>query len=319
VYLGIDVGTSSVKVVLLDQDLKMQAQACESLALSHPKPLWSEQNPEDWWLAVDKAVATLPKDKRAKITAIGLTGQMHGAVLLDKNNQVLRPAILWNDGRSAKECEQIVEAVSNASDITGNLVMPGFTAPKLLWVKHHEPEIFKQLHKVLLPKDYIRFCLSGDYATDLSDASGTSWLNVKKRTWSQELLAACDLTVDHMPTLHEGTETTGVVSDSIAKKWGIPKNTPIVAGGGDNAASAISVDVVNKGDAFLSLGTSGVLFAADDAYHANPEAGIHTMCHCLPNKWHEMAVHLNAAGCLSWLANLLKTTVAELMQDVEKH
>lgn len=302
-FLGIDLGTSSVKLILLDDNQCMITSSSSALAISRPQPLWSEQNPADWWTAVQKAFLDIKQthpEQLKQLRAIGLSGQMHGATLLDKQHRVLRPAILWNDGRSFNECQMLKQRVPNAEHITGNLLYPGFTAPKLLWIKQHEPDIFKAIHKVLLPKDYVRFCLTDTFATDMSDASGTSWLDVGKRCWSDDMLSATGLTQAHMPELFEGTDITATVSDQIATLWDIPKNTAVVAGGGDNAASAISMNVIDPGQSFLSLGTSGVYFIADDHYRPNPDNAIHTMCHCLPNRWHEMNVHLSATSCISW-------------------
>lgn len=306
-YLGIDLGTTGVKVVLIDASQNLIDTVTEPLRVSRPKPLWSEQNPEDWWQATQTALDHLQKKQSTafqQIKAIGLSGQMHGATLLDKHDQPLRPAILWNDGRSIRQSTALM-AMTRATDITGNLVMPGFTAPKLLWVKKHEPAIFKQVAKVLLPKDFIRLKLSGDYATDMSDASGTAWLNVAKREWSDDMLAACDLNRNHMPELFEGNAVTGQLKPEFAKRWQMPTDTKLVAGAGDNAASAISTNTVASGDAFLSLGTSGVYFVASDEYHANPEQAVHAFCHCLPNRWHQMTVHLSAASCLDWALKAL--------------
>ncbi|MCH9644223.1 MAG: xylulokinase [Gammaproteobacteria bacterium] len=316
-YIGIDLGTSSVKVLLLDEDQKVICSVSETLTVSRPQPLWSEQDPQHWWRATQSAMHALKKQhpkSMPQVKAIGLSGQMHGATLLDKQGNVLRPAILWNDGRSSKQCEQLLERVDNATQIVGNIIMPGFTAPKLLWVQQHEPEIFKQIATVLLPKDYLRYCMSGDYATDLSDASGTAWLNVAERCWSDEMLQATGLTEAHMPELFEGNQITGTLLETIASDWGMSPDVKLVAGGGDNAASAISVNVIATGSAFLSLGTSGVYFISDDQYRPNPKSAIHTMCHCLPNRWHEMNVHLSAACCLQWLSNILNRTESELIE-----
>lgn len=304
-YLGIDLGTSSVKVILMDEQQQVIDSSSAALTVSRPQPLWSEQDPNSWWKALNVAIQSLQQLHEkpfSMIKGIGLSGQMHGATLLDKENNPLRPAILWNDGRSFDECKLLKERVPNAEEITANLLFPGFTAPKLLWVKKHEPEIFKQVKKVLLPKDYLRLKICGNFATDMSDASGTSWLNVKKRCWSDEMIHASDLSQDQMPELFEGSDITGTVLAEIAQNWGIPKDTIVVGGGGDNAASAISMAVINKGQAFLSLGTSGVYFVADDDYHPNPERAMHTMCHCLPQRWHAMNVHLSSASCMNWFA-----------------
>lgn len=322
-YLGIDLGTSSVKIVVIDDQQELIAAADQELQVSRPRPLWSEQDPRDWWQATQSAVAVLRKnhpEALAKIRAIGLSGQMHGATLLDKNNQPLRPAILWNDGRSAPQCQTLLERVPQALQITGNMIMPGFTAPKLLWVAEHEPQLFAQIHKVLLPKDYLRLEMTGVYATDLSDASGTMWLDVGKRLWSSAMLNATNLTEQQMPELFEGTEVTATLLPAIAAEWGVPPNTPVVAGGGDNAASAISMGVTEPGQAFLSLGTSGVYFVADDQYRPNPKETLHTFCHCLPGRWHEMSVHLSAASCLDWLGKILgKPDTGTLTELAKQH
>lgn len=308
-FLGIDLGTSGVKAVLMDDEQTVVGQSSQPLSISNPKPLWSEQNPEDWWQATEKAILQLKNDYAtyfSAIKAIGLSGQQHGATFLDNHHQVIRPAILWNDGRAKEECEQINTQIPQAETITGNCIMPGFTAPKALWLSHHEPEQFKRIAKVLLPKDYLRLKITGNYATDVSDAAGTVWLNTQKRQWSSDMLAACHLNETHMPKLFEGPEVTGTVLPDVALKWGIDKSTVVIAGAGDNPASAISLNVIQSGHAFLSLGTSGVYFVATDQYQANPKDGLHTFCHCLPNRWHHMSVHLSAANCLTWFANLVQ-------------
>jgi xylulokinase len=230
---------------------------------------------------------------------------MHGATCIDKNNKALRPAILWNDGRSHEECDILNNHPADFKAINGNTVMPGFTAPKLLWLQKHESDTFRKIHKVLLPKDYIRFKLSGDYASDLSDASGTSWLDVGRRCWSEKLLAATNLTIEHMPTVYEGTEITGILRTDLARSWGMTNEVKIVAGAGDNAAGAISLGITEADRAMLSLGTSGVYFVPSTKFVPDPAKGFHTFCHCVPNKWHQMGVILSAASCLNWW---LKTT-----------
>ncbi len=320
-YLGIDLGTSAVKIVLINDKQELIGQASAALFVSQPHPLWSEQNPQDWWNATGVAMAELKQKHSSalpQVKAIGLSGQMHGATLLDKHNRVLRPAILWNDGRSLEQCRQLESKVPAFAKITGNRIMPGFTAPKLLWVAEHEPAIFRQVAKVLLPKDYLRFLMTEHYATDLSDASGTMWLDVGKRTWSESMLQATDLSEQEMPSLYEGNAVTGQIKSTVAAQWGIPTDTMIVAGGGDNAATAVSVNVIKPGSAFLSLGTSGVYFVACADYRANPQDGVHTMCHCLPNLWHQMTVHLSAASCLSWWQQTTSAaSVEELLKEAE--
>lgn len=321
-YLGIDLGTSSVKIIMMDDNFNVVAHSSQNLTISRLKPLWSEQNPQEWWDATCVAMNDLKKShakELMRVKAIGLSGQMHGAVLLDKQAKVLRPAILWNDGRSAEQCQQLESGMPDIIDITCNRVMPGFTAPKVFWVKQHEPDIFKQVAKILLPKDYLRLKISGDYASDMSDASGTSWLDVKNRCWSDKILNFCDLTEQQMPTLYEGNQITGNVLPEVAKEWGISEDVVIAAGGGDNAATAISMNVIRSGSAFLSLGTSGVYFISSDICQPHVEQGVHTFAHCLPNLWHSMNCHLSAANCLTWLAELTNSDVKTLVKNAEQH
>jgi xylulokinase len=302
-YMGIDIGTSAVKAVVIDDSGAIVDQASAPLSVSRLQPLWSEQNPADWWSATNIAVSGLALTLRKSVRAAGLSGQMHGATLLDRNRQVLRPAILWNDGRSARQCRELEQNVAAMAQITGNRAMPGFTAPKLLWVRQHEPEIFARIATVLLPKDYVRLAMTGETASDMSDSAGTLWLDVAQRRWSEAMLAATGLTLAHMPTLFEGNEITGSLRAELAEAWGMAR-VPVVGGGGDNAAGAIGVGVVRPGDAFLSLGTSGVLFLANDGYRPNPEGGVHTFCHAVPKHWHQMSVILSASACVDWAARL---------------
>ena len=244
---------------------------------------------------------------------------MHGATLLGEDHRPLRPAILWNDGRSEAACKTLETRASNTREITGNIAMPGFTAPKLIWTANHEREVFEQTRKVLLPKDYVRFLMTGEFATDLSDAAGTLWIDVAGRDWSDDMLHACHLSRDHMPAVYEGCQITGEVLPSVADAWNIPPGTPVVAGGGDNAAGAVGMGVFNPGDAFLSLGTSGVLFAADDAYRPNADSGVHTFCHAVPDRWHQMSVMLSAASCLDWASRFAGVDdVGRLIDEAEK-
>jgi len=303
VYLGIDIGTSSVKAVLVDERGAIVAQATDSLVVSRPQPGFSEQDPESWWRATVNAVRQLPAAARAAVRAVGLSGQMHGATLLDAQDKPLRPAILWNDGRSGLECLDLERREPNSRAITGNIMMPGFTAPKLLWVSRHEPEIFRRTACVLLPKDYVRLKMTGERLSDMSDASGTMWLDVGKRAWSDPLLAATGLTRANMPRLVEGTSPAGTITAAAAEELQLPR-VPVAGGGGDNAASAVGLGVVSPGQAFLSLGTSGVLFVVTDRFRPNPERAAHAFCHCLPERWHQMAVMLSAASVLDWVAQL---------------
>lgn len=317
-YIGIDLGTSGVKVILLDDNDVIIASQTEALTVSRPKDLWSEQNAQDWWEATNTAILKLQQQSDlTKVKAIGLSGQMHGATLLDKEGELLRPAILWNDGRCFEECLQLETLVPNSRDITGNIMMPGFTAPKLKWVANYEPEIFSKIDKVLLPKDYLRYKMSGDFASDMSDSAGTMWLDVAKRDWCDELLEATGLTRDHMPTLYEGCEVTGMLSNELAQRWNMPC-VPIVAGAGDNAAGAVGVGIIEPGQAMLSLGTSGVYFAVSDGFLSNPESALHSFCHALPNTWHSMSVILSAASCLDWVAKLTgQADVGVMLEDVQ--
>lgn len=303
-YIGIDLGTSGVKAILLNEQGDVVASHTEKLTVSRPHPLWSEQDPEQWWSATDRALKALGQQHSLReVKALGIAGQMHGATLLDEQQKVLRPAILWNDGRCGEECVMLENQVPQSRAITGNLMMPGFTAPKLLWVQRHEPEMFNQIDKVLLPKDYLRLRMTGDFASDMSDAAGTMWLDVAKRDWSDVMLAACKLTRAHMPALYEGSEITGTLLPDVAKAWGM-QEVAVVAGGGDNAAGAVGVGMMNAGQAMLSLGTSGVYFAVSDGFLSKPESAVHSFCHALPERWHLMSVMLSAASCLDWAAKL---------------
>ncbi|MCE0801708.1 xylulokinase [Buttiauxella sp. S04-F03] len=318
-YIGIDLGTSGVKAILLSEQGEVLASKTEPLTVSRPHPLWSEQDPEHWWQATDRAMKALGKQHSlAGVKALGIAGQMHGATLLDKQQKVLRPAILWNDGRCSEECTLLEAAVPESREITGNLMMPGFTAPKLLWVQRHEPEIFAQIDKVLLPKDYLRLRMTGVFASDMSDAAGTMWLDVAKRDWSDKMLDACQLNRQQMPGLYEGSEITGTLKEDVAKAWNMSA-VPVVAGGGDNAAGAVGVGMMDVGQAMLSLGTSGVYFAVSDGFRSKPESAVHSFCHALPNRWHLMSVMLSAASCLDWAAKLTGLgTVPALLAAAEK-
>ncbi|HEX5685540.1 MAG TPA: xylulokinase [Ideonella sp.] len=320
-YLGIDLGTSEVKLLLLGPDGHIVGQAGSSLEVSRPRPLWSEQAPEAWWLAVELAVAKLRHANPqawAEVRAIGLSGQMHGAVLLDEADRVLRPAILWNDGRSHAECAALTAAAPSLHAIAGNLAMPGFTAPKLLWVKQHEPDIFARIRSVLLPKDYLQLRLSGEKIGDPSDASGTLWLDVAAREWSDDLLAACGLNRRQMPRLVESCRPASTLRPELAREWGLPPGVVIAAGAGDNAASAIGIGATQPGDGFISLGTSGVLFVVNDRFRPNPASAVHAFCHALPGRWHQMSVMLSAASCLKWFTQLCGVAdEAILLAEVE--
>lgn len=315
-YLGVDIGTSGVKAVLLDADGRIAAQATAALDVSRPQDLWSEQDPADWWAATEAAVLALPAERRGRVEAVALAGQMHGATLLGADDRPLRPAILWNDGRSHAQCAALEAAVPDLRALSGNIAMPGFTAPKLAWVRDHEPDVFAATRTVLLPKDYVRFLMTGDKVSDMSDSAGTLWLDVAARDWSDALLSATGLDRSHMPRLIEGSEIGGTLLPDIAARWGMGR-VPVAGGAGDNAAGAAGVGVVRDGDALLSLGTSGVIFVATDRLRANPDGAVHAFCHCLPGLWHQMSVHLSAAVCLDWAASIMHLTVPELLAAAE--
>lgn len=302
-YLGIDIGTSEVKVLLLSDSHTVVATAGEALEVSRPQPGHSEQNPHTWWAATQIALSTIRREhpiEYAGVQSIGLSGQMHGAVLLDAFDHVLRPAILWNDSRSAAQCKEMMSAFPRAAQVAGSLIMPGFTAPKLKWIAEHEPGIFKKIAKVLLPKDYVRLQLTGEYITDLSDASGSAWLDVAKRTWSPALLNLTGMAEAQMPRLVEGSSVGGALKREVADQLGLKAGTLVAGGAGDNASSAIGMGAVNEGEGFLSLGTSGVLFVVTPGYSPNPSSATHAFCHAVPQRWHQMSVMLSAASCLQW-------------------
>lgn len=319
-FLGIDLGTSELKVILMDQDGKVVGQAGRSLQVMRPQPRWSEQDPRTWWQATKEAIRDLRRSHRAELAAvraIGLSGQMHGATLLDRYDQVLRPAILWNDARADTECDELTRLAPNLPTITGNIAMPGFTAPKLLWIANYEPAIFSQISSVVLPKDYLRLCLTGERKSDMSDASGTLWLDVAARQWSEELLAFTHLTTAQMPTLCDGSAPSGYLLPDLASEWGIQHPVVVAGGGGDNAASAVGMGAISDGDGLISLGTSGVIFVVSDRFRPNAKSGLHTFCHALPNRWHQMSVMLSAASCLRWVTALCgAASEAELLHEI---
>ena len=306
-YLGIDLGTSEVKALLVDGAGATVAAAGAPLEVQRPHPRWSEQAPEAWWEAAQAAVAALQRQAPAALAAtrgLGLSGQMHGATLLDAADRPLRPAILWNDVRADQECLELVRRVPRAVALTGNLAMPGFTAPKLLWVAKHEPAIFANLATVLLPKDYLRLRLTGEKCSDMSDAAGTLWLDVARRDWSDPMLEGCGLTRDQMPALVEGSAPAGRLRPELAAAWGMAGPVTVAGGGGDNAASAVGIGAVAPGQGFVSLGTSGVVFVVNDRFSPNPARAIHAFCHALPARWHQMSVMLSAASGLRWVTQL---------------
>jgi len=321
VFLGIDVGTSAVKALLTDERQRVVAEATQPLSTSRPQPLWSEQDPEDWWSAVVRAVLSLRQATPRSfvgVRAVGLSGQMHGAVLLDRDGAVLRPAILWNDGRSYEQCVALEQRVPRLGTIAGVPAMPGFTAPKLLWVAEHEPEVFSRIGAVLLPKDYVRFRLTGEVVTDLSDAAGTQWLDEAARDWSDEILGTCGMSLAQMPRLVEGSQPSAVLSRDIAREWGVAADAVVAGGAGDAAAGAIGIGAVSDGDAFVSLGTSAQYFVCTASYRPFPQAFIHAFCHAVPDRWYQMAAMLNGASCLAWAADLVGAkSIDALLAGVE--
>jgi xylulokinase len=317
-YLGLDLGTSGVKALLIDAGQKIIASANVALDVSRPHPGWSEQDPAHWIRATEEAVGKLKQShgrELAAVKGIGLSGQMHGATLIDAADHVLRPCILWNDTRSHAEAAAL-DADPDFRKITGNIVFPGFTAPKLVWVEKHERALFDRVAKVLLPKDYLRLWLTGEHISEMSDSAGTSWLDVAKRAWSAKLLAATHLGEKQMPALVEGTEPGGTLRAELASQWGIKGSVVVAGGAGDNAASACGMGTVRPGAAFVSIGTSGVLFAANAAYLPNPESAVHTFCHALPNAWHQMGVILSATDSLNWLSEVTGKSAADLTKGL---
>ncbi len=313
-YLGLDLGTSGLKAILIDDAQSVVATASSPLAVSRPHPGWSEQNPQSWVEAAEAAFADLQQNHSrhlAAVTGIGLSGQMHGATALDATDKPLRSCILWNDTRAAEEAAEM-DANPAFRKLTGNIVFPGFTAPKLAWMRGHESELFKATRRVLLPKDYLRLWLTGETVSEMSDASGTSWLDVGGRTWSGELLAATHLTESHMPRLVEGTEASGTLRPALASRFGM-KEAVVAGGGGDNAASAIGMGTISPNAGFISLGTSGVLFVSNAAFSPDPESAVHAFCHAIPGQWHQMGVILSATDTLNWFANIVGSDAGALV------
>jgi xylulokinase len=310
-FLGIDIGTSGTKTLAMAEDGTILATATEEYPLSSPRPGWSEQEPEDWWQASVKGVRKvmkLAKLKAADIAGIGLSGQMHGSVFLDKSGNVIRPALLWNDQRTAAECEQIEKLAGGRKALirmVANPALTGFTAPKILWLRNNEPQNFEKTVQVLLPKDYVRYRLTGEFATEVSDASGTLLLDVVNRCWSGKLLNKLDLDAGLLPAVHESEDVSGVLSEAVAKEMGLNAGTPVVGGGGDQAASAIGNGIVRKGIVSATMGTSGVVFAHSDEVQVDPEGRLHTFCHAVRGKWHVMGCVLSAGGSLQWFRNQL--------------
>lgn len=314
-HIGLDIGTSSVKAILMDDSQAVLASASAHLTVERLHPGWSEQDPDSWWAALEQAMdelaASHPKEMAA-VRGIGLSGHMHGATLLDAADKPLRPCILWNDGRSAAQCADLEAREPRFLSLGGNRVMPGFTAPKLQWVRENEPEIFARTAKVLLPKDYVRLRLTGEHVGDMSDSAGTLWMDVAARDWSDALLEATGLNRSHMPRLVEGSDASGRLRPELAQRWGMTSAPVVAGGGGDNAASACRTGAVKPGSAFVSLGTSGVLFVTNDRFSPNVGSAVHAFCHAVPDTWHQMGVILSATDSLNWLSKVLRRPAQEL-------
>jgi len=318
-FLGIDLGTSAVKTLVIDERGAVVAGSSMPLARAAPQPRWSEQHPADWWAATIAAVRSLPESNRRALRGIGLAGQMHGAVLLDRAHTVLRPAILWNDSRAAAACVTFEQREPRSRTLSGNLAMPGFTAPKLLWVAAHEPRVFEHVATVLLPKDWLRLKMTGECVSEPSDASGTLWLDLATRRWSDALLAASGLTRDAMPRLAESGEVAGTLTRDAAQALDLAPGLPVAGGGSDNACGAAGIGVVDDGDALLSLGTSGVILVVDDRPRPDPARAVHAFCHCLPGHWLRLAVMLSCTATLAAAVRLTgAANEAALIGDIER-
>ena len=321
--LGIDVGTTGSKSLLINEKGQVIASATVEYPMYTPQPQWAEQNPEDWWQATAESIRQVLAQSGAnasQVAGIGLTGQMHGLVLLNKNGTVLRPCIMWNDQRTGPQCAWITDKVGSKRvlQLTGNPVLPGFTAPKIIWVREHEPQVYEQAAKVLLPKDYIRYRLTGEFATEVSDASGTSLFDVGQRRWSQEMLEALDIPAEWLPECYESPVVSGRISRAVAEITGLQAGTPVVGGGGDQAAQAVGSGIIESGLVSVTVGTSGVVFASTDEFTVEPEGRLHAFCHAVPNKWHLMGVMLSAGGSFRWYRDALGQTEKEVASLIGK-
>jgi xylulokinase len=308
VVIGLDIGTSGARAVALNESGKVVAEAAQEYPLLSPRPGWTEQNPEDWWLASRKVLSEVAASAKGKVEGIGLTGQMHGSVFLDADDQVIRPALLWNDQRTAAQCIEITDRVGQERllAVAGNPALTGFQAPKLLWLREVEPANYKRIAHVLLPKDFIRLRLAGEFATDASDASGTLLLDLRQRTWSAEILDALELPGKWFPTVYEGPDETGRLRAGVSADLGLPAGIPIAAGGGDNAAAAVGSGIVEAGLASSSIGTSGVVFTHTPRFTPDPSGRLHAFCHAVPGAYHLMGVTLSAGGSLQWWRQVLE-------------
>ena len=315
-YLSLDLGTSALKLLLVDAGQRVIAELSVDLSVQRPQPGHSEQDPQAWLAACEQGMQQLRDQcphELAAVRAIGLAGQMHGATAIDKSDKVLAPCILWNDTRAHQQAAEL-DAQPEFRAISGNIVFPGFTAPKLLWLKDNQPEIFAQIDCVLLPKDYLRLWLSGERISEMSDAAGTSWLDCAQRRWSETLLRLSSMRPEQMPTLVEGSAPGGQLRPQLAQRWGMRPGVLIAGGAGDNAAAAVGMGVINPGDGFISLGSSGVLFAASSGYQPNAASAVHSFCHALPERWHHMGVTLAATDALNWAARLFQLSPEQLVK-----
>jgi xylulokinase len=316
--IGVDVGTSGTRALAVTADGELVAEANRPHDLLTPRPGWTEQDPAQWWEAAQAALAEVA-GAAGDVAGLGLTGQMHGSVFLDRAGDVIRPALLWNDQRTAAECDEITERVGEERllEIAGNPALTGFQAPKIRWLARNEPDHYERVASVLLPKDYVRLLLTGERATDASDASGTLLLDVRARNYSAEILDALEIAREWLPKVHEGPEVTGALRDDLAAELGLPEGLPVAAGGGDNAAAAVGVGVVREGAVSTSIGTSGVLFAHRDTFAPDPSGRVHAFCHAVPDAFHLMAVALSSGGSLSWWRDQLGTDFDTLVAEAE--
>ena len=319
-YIGIDLGTSGAKTILIDHKQNILSVAHAKLDVHSPYDGFNEQNPQDWIQALENCLLQLQKKQPKEFSAtisMGISGHMHGATLIDKKGEVIRPCILWNDTRSHKECIEYEDQEFDVRAMSGNITMPGFTAPKINWIKNNEPENFKKIDKVLLPKDYLRFYLTGEYYSEMSDASGTLWLNIKDRKWSEKLLSCSFLQEKHMPKLVEGNQETGFLKNYLKKKYNFNNNVKVVGGAGDNAAAAVGMGITEQNQSFISLGTSGVFFTPTNSFLSNTTDAVHSFCHCLPNKWHLMSVMLSGSNCLDWVCSITNNSIEQGLINAE--
>jgi xylulokinase len=316
VLIGLDVGTGGARAVAVDESGEIVAEASSEYPLHSPHPGWTEQDPADWWEGAKEIIRKVATDAGEQVAGIGLTGQMHGSVFLDSSDAVIRPALLWNDQRTHRQCEQITGAVGNERliSIAGNPALTGFQAPKIVWLREEEPDNFGRISHVLLPKDYVRLQLTGEYATDASDAAGTLLLDMRTRDWSDEILDALEIPQGWMPEVYEGPESTGVLRESVAEELGLAQGIPVAAGGGDNAAAAVGTGIVGPGLVNSSVGTSGVLFAHASDFNPDPSGRLHAFCHAVPGAYHLMGVTLSAGGSLSWWRETLGGDYDELVE-----